>query len=351
MDQDNLLPFDLPAVARKKVSAAFDGGMLSSDGGVLLLRGVERRLGIATRLAGCIHDKRDPDSIDHTLNEMLRLRMFAIAAGYEDANDCNTLRHDPVFKMAIGRAPASGDALCSQPTMSRLENAPSKIEIARMMAAMIDLFCASYAQPPASIVLDIDDTLDRVHGHQQLSLFNAHYDERCFLPIHIYEATSGKPVAAILRPGKTPGGTEVRTVVRHVVRRIRRHWPEVAILLRGDSHYARPEAMDWCEANRVDYVLGLAGNAVLHARGRDVADDLCVRRAEAGGEDKHRTWSEFRYAAMSWATERRVVARLEASTLGLDLRYVVTTLTEPAQHLYETTYCARGQAENLIKLH
>ncbi len=139
-------------------------------------------------------------------------------------------------------------------------------------------------------------------------------------------------MAAILRPGKTPGGTEVRTVVRHVVRRIRRHWPEVAILLRGDSHCARPEAMDWCEANRIDYMLGLAGNAVLHARVRDVADDLCVRRAEAGGEDKRRTWSEFRYAAKSWATERRVVARLEVSTLGLDRRYVVTTLTERGLH-------------------
>jgi hypothetical protein len=240
--------------------------------------------------------------------------------------------------------------------MSRLENAPSRIEIARLMAAMVDLFCASWARPPASIVLDIDDTLDRVHGRQQLSLFNAHHNERCFLPIHIYEASSGKPVAAILRPGKTPGGTEVRTIVKHVVRRIRRHWPEVAILLRGDSHYARPEAMDWCEANRVDYVLGLAGNAVLHSHVRTVADDLCVRRAQgllsgAGGSDKHRTWSEFRYAAKSWARQRRVVARLEASALGLDPRYVVTTLAEPAKHLYETTYCDRGQAENLIKLH
>ena len=127
----------------------------------------------------------------------------------------------------------------------------------------VDIDCASYAVPPAAVTLDVDDTVDVVHGHQQLALFNAHYDERCFLPIHIYEARSGKPVAAILRPGKTPGGTEVRTVVRHVVRRIRRHWPKVAILLRGDSHYARPQAMDWCEANRVDYVLGLAGNAVL----------------------------------------------------------------------------------------
>jgi len=254
MQQDILLPFDLPSVARKKVCIAFDGGMLSSNAGVLLLRGVEQRLGIAARLAACLTDRRDPDRIDHPLVEMLRLRMFAIAAGYEDTNDCTTLRHDPVFKMALGRAPESGEPLCSQPTMSRLENAPSRTEIARMMGAMVDLFCASWKRAPTSIILDIDDTFDAVHGKQQLSLFNAHYDERCFLPIHIYEGTSGKPVAMILREGKTPTGVEVRTILKHVIARIRQHWPNVGILVRGDSHYGRSEAMGWCEANGVDYI-------------------------------------------------------------------------------------------------
>ena len=350
MDDDSLLPFSLPAVCRKKVSIAFDGGRLSSDGGVLLLREVERRLGVAARLAGCLRDRRDPCRIDHAIVEMLRLRMFLIAAGYEDGDDCDRLRTDPVFKMAVGRPPESGEVLCSQPTISRLENAPSKIEVARMMAAMVDLFCASWPRPPEAIMLDIDDTLDRVHGHQQLSLFNAHYDERCFLPIHIYEAGSGKPVAVILREGKTPGGTEVRTIIKHVVRRIRRHWPKTRLCWRGDSHYARPEAMDWCEENGVDYLFGLAGNDVLHAEVRSRADDLCVRRAEAG-EAKRRSWAAFRYAAKSWAKPRRVVARLEASTRGFDARYVVTTLAGSAERLYETVYCARGQAENFIKLH
>jgi hypothetical protein len=326
MDDERLLPFSLPAVCRKKISVAFDGGRLSSDGGILLLREVEQRLRIAERLAACVVDRRDPSRIDHGMIEMLRLRMFLIAAGYEDADDCDALRDDPVFKLAVGRLPETGAALCSQPTMSRLENTPSWIEITRMMAAMVDLFCASYRRPPASIVLDIDDTLDLVHGHQQLSLFNAHYDERCFLPIHIYEAGSGKPVAVILREGKTPGGTEVRTILKHVVGRLRRHWPNLRICWRGDGHYGRPEAMDWCEANGVDYVFGLAGNKVLHARLRAVADDLCVRRAESA-TDKRRTWTETRYAAKSWTRERRVVARLEAAPLGLDIRYVVTSLT------------------------
>ncbi len=241
--------------------------------------------------------------------------MFAIAAGYEDADDCDALRHDPVFKMAVGRAPETGAPLCSQPTMSRLENAPSRVEVARMMAAMVTLFCASWDRPLAAITLDIDDTLDAVHGHQQLALFNAHYDERCFLPIHIYEATSGKPVAVILRPGKTPDGREVRTILKHVIKRIRSHWPRVRVLVRGDSHYARREAMDWCEDNGVDYIFGLAGNDVVRARVRGAADDLCVRRAEAGA-DKLRGFRAFDYATKSWRRERHVVARLEASARG-----------------------------------
>src|SRR5712675_1697536 len=192
MIEDTLLPFDLPSVARKKLSVGFDGGQLSSDAGVLVLRGVEKKLGLAARLAACIRDRRKPERIEHPLEEMLRLRMFAIAAGYEDADDCDSLRYDPIFKMAVGHAPESGDPLCSQPTMSRLENAPSKIEIARLMAALVDGFCDSYRRAPSSITLDIDDICDMVHGHQQLSLFNAHYDERCFLPIHIYEARGGR---------------------------------------------------------------------------------------------------------------------------------------------------------------
>ena len=211
--------------------------------------------------------------------------------------------------------------------MSRLENAPSKIEIARLMAALVDGFCESYRRAPSSITLDIDDTCDTVHGHQQLSLFNAHYDERCFLPIHIYDAASGKPVAMILREGKTPSGEEVRTVLKHVIKRIRRHWPKVHILVRGDSHYGRDEAMEWCEESQdVDYVFAFAGNDVLHALTRAAADAIAVQRALSGG-DKLRGFKAFRYGAGSWDKERRFVARIEATPKGLDVRYVVTSLT------------------------
>lgn len=351
MHENRLLPFALPAVAGKKVTAAFDGGRLTSDAGVLLLREVEIRLGIAERLAACLRDRRDPERIDHTIAEMLRFRMFAIAAGYEDTDDCDALREDPAFKMAVGRAPESGDPLCSQPTMSRLENAPSRINLIRMAAAMVDLFCDSWTKVPTRIELDIDDTWDEAHGAQQLSLFNAHYDGYGFLPIHIYEATSGKLVAAILRPGKTPSGREVLAILKHVIRRIRKNWPRVEILVRGDSHYARPEALDWLEDSGFFYACGLSGNEVLKALVAPLAEDTAVRRALAGAKGKLRRYAALAYAAGTWRHERRVIARIEASERGCDVRFVVTNLAHKPKRLYERVYCQRGQMENLIKAH
>lgn len=340
----------LSPVGGKPVHVAFDGGRLTSDAGVLVLAEIERRLGLAERLARCIEDPRTPERVRHGLAEMIRFRALMIAAGYADANDCDALRADPAFKLAVGRLPETGADLCSQPTMSRLENLPGATALKRMMAAMVELFCNSFDEVPRRIVLDIDDTEDRVHGRQQLALFHAHYDSRCFLPIHVYEARSGKPVAVILRPGKTPDGAEVALVLRHVVRAIRSHWPAVDILIRGDSHYGRPEAMSWLERNRVGYIFGLAGNRVLLARVGHVAEGAALDRV-AGGADKIRRYAEFHYGAKTWPAERQVIARVEASAQGSDSRFVVTNLKGTPRWLYEAVYCARGQAENLIKAH
>jgi len=316
MGRHELAAFSSP-VAGKAVRAAFDGGRLTSDAGVLPLADIERRLGIAERLASCIEDPRAPRRVRHTTAEMIRFRVLLIAAGYPDANDCDALRADPAFKMAVGRAPESGADLCSQPTMCRLENLPTATALKRMMAAMVELFCDSFAEVPRRIVLDIDDTEDRVHGRQELALFHAHYDGRCFLPIHVYEASTGKPVAVILRPGKTPDGTEVALVLRHVIRRIRARWPRVDILVRGDSHYGRPEAMSWCERNRVGYVLRLAGNRALLRRVAGLAEAVALGRVE-GGAEKVRRFGELHYAAKTWHVERRVIARVEASARGAE---------------------------------
>jgi hypothetical protein len=350
MIDDSLLPFSLPSVHRKKITAAFDGGRISSDGGVMLLGLPERRIGIAARLAAEITDRRDPTRVVHALSDILRARILAVACGYEDADDLDYLRSDPALKLACGHLPDSGRDLCSQPTMSRCENAPSLREVIRLMRAMVGLYCRSYDKPPASVTLDIDDTLDVVHGQQQLSMFNAHYDERCFLPIHIYDTATSRPVAVLLRPGKTPSGQEIRGHLRRLLRAIREHWPHTHITIRGDSHYGRPEVMEWCDENGIDFVFGLAGNDVLRRLVEPIADDVRVRRAEAAAAI--RCYTETRYGAKSWHVDRRVVARIEATTQGLDIRYVVTSFTHgSAEWLYDSLYCARGQAENLIKLH
>jgi hypothetical protein len=215
---------------------------------------------------------------------------------------------------------------------------------------MIDLFCDSFPRPPAQITLDIDDTTDRTHGGQQLALFNSHADGHCFQPIHIYEAATGKPVAFLLRPGKRPSGAEAARVLRHVIRRIRANWPRVAVTVRGDGHYGTPEVMEALEGMGCLYILGLPGNARLKQIAHPWCEDAATRRALTG-KDRVRRFFEASYAARSWSKPRRVIARIEASAMGADARFVVTNLTGRSKHLYEKVYCCRGAMENLIKEH
>lgn len=348
MDQLSLCLPGLSPVAGKEIVARFDGGRLSSDGGVLLLRELERRLGIADRLVTCLVDRRDPAHITHRYAEMIQARMFAIACGYEDCDDLDELRFDPAFKLACDRLPETDADLASQPTLSRLENLPSWRALARMGLALVDLFCDSFAQVPGRIVLDIDDTDDAVHGQQEFALFNSHHGNWCFQPILIFEATTGKPVASLLRPGKRPSGVEAAAILRHVIDRIRRIWPRVEILVRGDSHYGTPEVMDLLEARKCAYVFGLATNARLKEIAQPWSEDVATRRA-LSAKPKLRRFFQTAYRAKSWKRSRTVIARVEASALGSDVRYIVTNLAGRAKHLYEKLYCARGQAENLIK--
>lgn len=347
------ISFSFPAVRCKKVTAAFDGGAITSDAGVLLLAGAERRLGIVDRLAALIPDAREPARVTHSLADILRARVLAIACGYEDADDLDALRHDPAFMMALGKAPGEAVGLASQPTMSRWENAPDLRTLIRMGREMVDIYCASHAAPPAAVTLDIDDTFDAAHGYQQLTFWNGFHGERGYAPIHVYETGSGRPVGFVLRPARTPSGGEIRGYVRRLIRRLRAHWPDTRITLRGDGHYARPEVMAWCEAEGIDYIFGLPGNSAL--RGDPMiaatADACAVFRAERGLV-AHREHCQTRYAAKSWAVARRVIARIEASIQGMDIRTIVTSIRgSTPERLYELDYCDRGQAENLIKLH
>jgi hypothetical protein len=223
----------LSSVSGKSVVAKFDGGLLSSDGGVLLLREVEQRLRVADRLAACINDPRAPDQITHPLADIIRFRLLMIGAGCEDGNDASSLRSDPMFKMALDLSPSDRE-LCSQSTISRLENLPDARALLRMGRAMVDLYCESFHKIPKRITLDIDDTFDAVHGGQQLRLFNAHYDEYGFQPIVVFDGGGGRFITAVLRPAKRPGGKEIKAFLHRLLRALRANWPKTEILLRGD---------------------------------------------------------------------------------------------------------------------
>ena len=346
---DPMLPLPgLSPVSGKAVVAKFDGGLLSSDGGVLALREVEQRLRVADRLAACIKDPRAPDQITHTLADIIRFRLLMIAAGYEDGNDASDLRRDPVFKMALDRAPSDRE-LCSQPTISRLENLPDVRSLLRMGRAMIDLYGASFRQVPKRIVLDIDDTFDAVHGGQQLRLFNAHYDEYGFQPIVVFDG-EGRIVTAVLRPAKRPKGTEIRAHLRRLLRAIRANWPATEILLRADSHYCGPEVLAWCRANGVDFIFGVAPTSTLRRHVERLEASTLARYATAPQAGKVRRYMEFYDGAASWSRVERIIARVEAGAEGTDTRFIVTSLpTRSARVLYEDVYCRRGEAENHIK--
>jgi hypothetical protein len=338
----------LSPVAGKPLIARFDGGQLSSDGGLLALREVEDRLGIADRLAACIDDPRAPQRVRHGIAAILRFRMLMIAAGYEDGNDADSLRYDPVFKLALGQLPDAA-ALCSQPTISRLENLPGPRALLRMGRAMVGLYCGSFRQVPRRIVLDVDDTFDAVHGGQQLRLFNAYYDEYGFQPIVVFDG-EGRPVAAMLRPARRPTGADARAFLRRLVREIRGHWPRVEILIRADSHYCAPEVLDFCRAEGLDFVLGVASTTTLRRHIKALEQSTAARRTAMPGADKLRRYKEFHDGANSWSRVERIIARVEAGPQGTDTRFVVTNLAGGApRRIYEDLYCRRGQAENHIK--
>jgi hypothetical protein len=337
----------LSPVAGKPLTTNRDAGNLSSNGGLVVLREAALRLDIAAVIAGPLPDKRNPLLIKHTYSEMVLARMMMIAAGHEDCDDIDRLKIDPALKMACGRAPESGGDLMSQPTLSRLENLAGTKALLKIGRAMIDLFCRSYGSAPHSIDLDIDDTDDMVHGGQQLALFNTHAGGHCFKPMYIFEATSGKPVMALLRPGKRPAGPEIARVIRHVILRLRRHWPGVRIMVRGDGHYCAPEVLNLLRKANCNYMLGMPTNAVLEARSSGWRQQ-CQNRWKPS-RPKVRRFHQFQYAAGTWTHKEKVIARNEATALGTDTRYVVTNLEGRGKHLYEHVYCARGRMENLIK--
>jgi hypothetical protein len=350
-----------PPVAGHTVRADCDGGALSSDLGPLLLRGVDRQIGFTERLATALRDKRHQSYIDHPLHDLLAQRIDQIASGYADGNDANSLRRDPMFKLGVDRLPLEPEHdLARAPTFSRLEHSIDRKDLYRLTRAFGDHFIATYPEPPAAIVLDLDHSDDPTHGQQEFAFYNHYYKNHCYLPLFIFEGPSHALVTAYLRPGTRPTGAENAMLLVRLLSYLRHHWPRTHILVRGDSHFATPEVIDVIAPRRwTDFVFGLAGNAVLLRHADPVMQDArCLHQQRTALAQAHRAspppssrlYAEFAYAAASWAQPWRVILKAEVMAAGDNPRFVVTSLEAPTpQRVYEDIYCARGNCENDIK--
>ena len=342
---------DLFPVSDKKIELSYTGEQISSDGGLLLLREVEDQTGLINGISSCITDTRDLRYVDHSITELITQRVFQIAAGYEDCNDCNDLRSDMVFKTCTGRLPQTGRDLASQPTMSRLENAVGPRDLLQMGRYLLDTFVASYASAPGVIIIDCDDTNNNTYGQQQLTLFNNYYHDHCYMPLHIYEGLSGKLITTILKPGRRNKQNNVASLLKKIVRHLRKQWPGTMIIVRGDSHFASKDFMQWSAGQpRTGYITGLSGNKKLHQLAA-VTIESAEREFKQYGKPVKR-YHRFMYQAGGWETAQKVVVKVEVSSMGTNIRYIVTNLTNiRAKELYEKGYCARGAMELRIKEH
>jgi hypothetical protein len=347
-------------VEGRSVVAEFDGGALTSDAGGLLLGAADRRLDLVRRIARCFRDARDPRLVEHSVATLIGQRVFGIALGYEDLNDHDELRHDPLMAVLAGKLEARREdcaPVAGKSTLNRLElsrERPTKYrkiahEPAAIEALFVDLLLEAHDRPPQQIILDLDATDDPLHGDQEGRFFHGYYDCYCYLPLYVF--CGRHLLAAKLRPSNIDASAGSVEEVARIVAQIRRRWPRTRILLRADSGFAREALMAWCETNRVDFVFGLARNARLV---EEISVELLQAEAEASATGKPaRRFRDFRYATLdSWSRRRRVVAKAEWTNGEANPRFIVTSLNKAetsARFLYEKVYCARGEMENRIK--
>ena len=352
--------FGFSRVEKRKVVASFDGGAVTSDAGGLLLGAADHRIGLIRRFAGCFRDHRRPDLVEHDVATLVAQRVFGLALGYEDLNDHDHLRHDPVMAVLAGKlaanrsdcAPVAGKSTLNRLELSRTEptryhrisHDPGAIE-----ALFVDLFMEAQPQAPGQIILDLDATDDPLHGHQEGRFFHGYYDGYCYLPLYIF--CGRHLLAAKLRPANIDGAAGALEEVIRITRQIRQRWPRTRILLRADSGFCRNDLMEWCENNRVDYVFGLARNARLV--GMISAELAQAEQASLMSGRAERVFKDFTWSTLnSWSAERRVIAKAEWTRGEAKPRFVVTSLKpreSAARALYEDIYCARGEMENRIK--
>jgi len=359
--QCNAEQLEFSCVERRRVVAAFDGGTVSSDAGALLLGRTDAAIGLIDRLAGCFIDQRDPGLIEHTVRTLLGQRVFGMALGYEDLNDHERLRHDPVFGALLGKLSARRSdcaPLAGKSTLNRLELHPvetaSRYHKIRpdsdaIESLWVELFLDAHRHAPRAIVLDLDATDDPLHGHQEGRFFHGYYDGYCYLPLYIF--CGEHLLCAKLRRSNIDGAAGAKEEVERLIALIRARWPDTRVILRADSGFCREELMHWCEENRVDYVFGLAKNSrLVRAIGAELQQAAAESRAT---HEPARRFKELVYRTRkSWSCPRRVLAKAEQTGDKANPRFIVTSLSMqqwPARELYEDFYCARGECENRIK--
>ena len=333
------LPF--PRCKGRRVEASFSGGDITSNGGVLLLRQADRALGLTERVAQVLIDPRRRASCRHDALAIVRQRVYSLALGYEDLNDHDELRRDLALQTAVEK----DRVLASASTLCRFENRAGRKEAVRLHEVLVQQFMDSYKRPPRRLVLDFDATDDRVHGQQEGRFYHGYYDAYCFLPLYVF--CGDRLLVSYLRPSKIDGAKHAWAVLALLVKRLRRAWPKVKIVFRGDSGFCRWRMLRWCERQGVGYIVGIARNPRMNALSKPLRNQA-LRAYEDSG-DKQRLFGEFLYAAQTWDRRRRVIVKAEHTARGSNPRYIVTNLAGSPQHLYDAVYCARGDMENRIK--
>ena len=341
-NQDSL---HFASLGAKSIVADFRGGQLTTDGGALLLREVADRLGLFDALNAAIPDPRHPLFIVHEQRAMIAQRVTAIALGYEDLNDHQNLRVDPVLQVAAGKFPEREQPLASPPTLCRLENRIDRGILVKLTKVFVDQFIAAHPTPPEHLILDFDATDDRVHGKQEGRFFHGYYDHYCFLPLYVF--CGDELLVPYLRPSNIDAAKHTRAVLKLLVDQLRAAWPEVKITFRGDSGFCRWKLMRWCDSHGIGYVVGLAKNSSLE---RAAVDEIAraQRQFQQTGEPQ-RVFGSFSYAAATWDRARRVTVKAEHNAQGANPRFIVSNVPGDPQELYEDVYCQRGEMENRIK--
>jgi hypothetical protein len=341
MTECNLPNFDFPPSCGRRFEAGFTGGDVSSDGGVVLLRQIDRNLDLTRRVASVLRDNRQRSKVEHSQLQMIRQRVYGVGLGYEDLNDHDGLRQDPLFQSSVER----DRALAGVSTLCRFEQLRGRDEAADVSNLMVELFIESFESPPDELILDFDATDDPVHGAQEGRFFHGYYDHYCFLPLYVF--CGSQLLVSYLRPSNIDAARHSRAILALLVKRLRRQWPSVRIVFRGDSGFCRHRILEWCNRNNVGFIVGLAKNKRLMK--------MCSRTREKSAKQQNRkgvpvrNFVDLGYAAKTWKQRQRVIVKAEHNNFGPNTRFLFTNLPGKGRDLYENIYCARGDMENRIK--